>query len=311
LGTSARGETECFAFAINDQGTAIGYGSKFDAGGNDLGYRAIRWDPSSTTAVELGDLGDDAAGISDSRATAINAAGAIVGEAAKYDGLNQYVGPRAVRWDPSSTLAVELGNLGTDASGTTASHANDVNDAGTTVGRADKYDSDGVRQGERAVRWDANTTTATELGLFDVDPTSSCYSEARAINAAGTAVGSVSAYDAQGHLLFNRATYWGQDGVAVDLNSLIDPASGWSMTDARAISDSGWIAGLGQFDPDGAGPLAPYSRLFLMNVPATAPEPGTACLVGMVIVVFSTRQPIRSTARSARKGRDGNANAFV
>ena len=45
----------------------------------------------------------------------------------------------------------------------TATVAFDINDAGTAVGYANKY-SGNTFLGQRAVRWDAFTTAATELG---------------------------------------------------------------------------------------------------------------------------------------------------
>jgi len=76
---------------------------------------------------------------------------------------------------------------------------------------------------------------------------------------------------------------WGLDGTAVDLNTLIDPDSGWTLTWARSISDTGWIEGYGTYNPDtvgpgpGPGPGADYERLFVMQVP----EPATLALVAL------------------------------
>ncbi|KKL84510.1 hypothetical protein LCGC14_1964030, partial [marine sediment metagenome] len=97
-----------------------------------------------------------------------------------------------------------------------------------------------------------------------------------AINTSGTAVGFAYKYDGAGTFLGDRAVYWGADGVAVDLNTLIDPASGWVLEQAYAISDTDWISGVGVFDPDGAGGLDSYDRLFLVQIP----EPATLCLLG-------------------------------
>ena len=83
--------------------------------------------------------------------------------------LGRDLGHRAVRWDASGTAATELGNLGTDANGVTQSVAVAINDAGTAVGYADKYDDSGVCLGDRAVRWDASGTAATELGNLGTD----------------------------------------------------------------------------------------------------------------------------------------------
>jgi hypothetical protein len=63
---------------------------------------------------------------------------------------------------------------------------------------------------------------------------------------------------------------WGPDGVAIDLNTLIDPASGWVLGGAQTITNDNWVSGYGSFDPDGKGPLQPYARLYLIHVPEPA-----------------------------------------
>ena len=64
----------------------------------------------------------------------------------------------------------------------------------------------------------------------------------------------------------------GLDAVAIDLNTLIDPASGWTLTEANGISDTNWVTGIGSFDPDGGGPLAAYDRAFLLDVSPRFPS---------------------------------------
>ena len=94
-------------------------------------------------------------------------------------------------------------------------------------------------------------------------------SNAYAINSAGFAVGYATWYGV-GSLYGRHAVYWGGDGTAIDLNSFIDPNNGWLLTQAFAISDTGWIAGVGQFDPDGPGEQPSYPYHVLIHVPATA-----------------------------------------
>ena len=91
----------------------------------------------------------------------VNTAGTAVGYADRYDASGAYKGFRAVRWGAGAT---ELGNLGTDTSGVTEAQAYAINSAGTAAGYADKYDGSGTYFGNRAVRWDASGTAATELG---------------------------------------------------------------------------------------------------------------------------------------------------
>ena len=68
----------------------------------------------------------------------------------------------------------------------------------------------------------------------------------------------------------NRAVIWLPDASAIDLNDLgvaPVPAGGtWTLTTAKALSADGWVAGGGTFDPDGAGPLASYTRLWVAQV---------------------------------------------
>ena len=79
----------------------------------------------------------DASGVTSSYANTINTAGQTVGSADKYVG-GTYKGGRAVRWDAVGG-ALELGNLGTDASGFTTTQVYSINTAGQTAGYAEKY----------------------------------------------------------------------------------------------------------------------------------------------------------------------------
>jgi hypothetical protein len=52
-------------------GTAVGDTTKY-TGGTSLGYRAVRWDASGTAATELGNLGTEGTGYTESTTQAIN-----------------------------------------------------------------------------------------------------------------------------------------------------------------------------------------------------------------------------------------------
>jgi hypothetical protein len=261
LGRSSAGSTSSEAYGINNAGQTAGYADKYVAGAF-KGQRAVRWDVAGN-ARELGTLGTSNQGVTTAFAYAINASGQSVGQSAKYVG-GATKGDRAVRWDAVTGAALELGNLGLDATGTTFAYAFAINNAGQTAGRAFKYVGT-VSRGERAVRWDA-AGNALELGHLGLSGAQSTSASALSINSLGETAGRSKKY-VGGVDQGDRAVYWTVDGTAVDLNTRIDPASNWTLTRARAISDNGWVVGFGLFDPDGSGgPLAAYQRHFLLNV---------------------------------------------
>ncbi len=144
--------------------------------------------------------------------------------------------------------------------------------------------------GNCAVRWDAATTAATELGNLGTSSSGSTFSYAVAINSAGAAVGYADKYTG-GTLVGRRAVLWDLDAVAFDLNTLIDPASGWTLTEARGISDTNWVTGIGLFDPDGAGALLAYDRAFLLDVTsALVPEPTGLLLLALAVPALLRRR---------------------
>ena len=357
LGTDSSGYTNSRAYAVNTAGTAVGYAAKY-VSGIDKGYRAVRWDASGTAATELGNLGTNSGGVTSSHAYAINAAGTAVGYAAKYDvrhlhghsrralgrfghGRHRAGEPRhrqqrrhgqlayainaagtavgyasstcraaaratrAVRWDASGTAATELGNLGTDSSGHATSYAYAVNTAGTARGdcrqvrrgrlhgrsrralgrlghRRHRAGEPRHRQQRRHVQprlrhqhrrhgggicCRSTSAGSDKAGIAPCAGTprarpppswgtsaptaaASRTAVANAINTAGIAVGSAAEYDSNGTFLGNRAVAWGLDGVAIDLNTLLDPGSGWvNLSEARGISDTNWVTGSARSTP--------------------------------------------------------------
>jgi hypothetical protein len=132
------------------------------------------------------------------------------------------------------------------------------------------------------VRWDASGTAATELGNLGTDSSGITATGAIAMNAAGIAVGSANDYDFTGTFLGQRAVAWGLDDLAIDLNTLLDPGSGWAnLSYAAGISDTNWVTGIGSFDPDGPGGQDAYDRMFLLNISSAVPEPGSLSLLAV------------------------------
>lgn len=257
-----------YAEAMNNAGTVVGF-VEFNIGGFHRGSRAVRWEAGGTAATQLDSLNSDPSSSSDTHANAINDAGTVVG----YSEIS-INGPtiwgsarRAVRWDAGGTVVTELDYLGNDPVAETA-EAVAINAGGMAIG----FSNTGGTNPDGdfcAVRWEAGGTAATALGNLGVSSYGAADTRAFAINDAGIAVGYARKYDAQGQgsTLARRAVYWGLDNVAVELSSLIHPASGWSyLTYATDISNSGWVTGFGMYDPDGADGEAAYERLFLLNI---------------------------------------------
>jgi len=234
LGTSS-GITDAYAYAVNTVGTAVGYATKYVSGIPDpvsLGSRPVRWDYTGTAATELGNLGttDGVSGYTDAVALAVNDAGTAVGRSNKYVS-NVMNGTRAVRWDASGTVATELDNLGTRAiGGITSAEAYAINTAGMSVGAALVWNGN-IPQGVRAVRWAASpSTAATELGNLGG------ITEARAlaINDDGTAVGYSQKPGAVSQV-GNRAVRWAAlSTIATELDNLGLRSD--DFTDARAVA---------------------------------------------------------------------------
>jgi autotransporter-associated beta strand protein len=171
----------------------------------------------------------------------VSNSGTAVGYATKYtSGAN--MGNRAVRWDYTGTAATELGTLGTSG-GVTYAVAFAVNNAGTAVGRSDKYDGSGVSQGSRAVRWDASGA-AFELAPLSLTSTGFTTAEAMAVNAGGTAVGSSAQYDGDDTLMGTRPVRWDAAGAVTELGNL-GLTGGFTLGVALAINDAntavGWV----------------------------------------------------------------------
>lgn len=339
LGASPDGNTWGGASDVNAAGTIVGFAEKYDPSGVSQGWRALRWDASGAR-TELGTLDPTSAAGTEAYngATAINDAGTAIGSADKYDAAGVGKGTRALRWDAGSTAPTELANLGTDANGVTDTAAAAINSAGVIVGTAKKFDANGLGR-TVPVRWDVSGAV-TELETLQFPELPHNFGQTRFathINDAGIVIGGLSPggavrWDALGAATElksppgepgparasdinnagiavgatnypfapTRALYWGLDAVPVDLNSLIDPASGWTLTRADVISDAGWIGGEGSFDPDGPGGQAAIDRLFLLHVPAAAvPEPAAAALalLGASSILLVRRRSLRRPNR--------------
>ncbi|MBN1393415.1 MAG: PEP-CTERM sorting domain-containing protein [Pirellulales bacterium] len=262
-------------------------------------YHAFRW-TADGGMVDMGTLKTDNAG--NSRAFGIAEVGGvltIVGDTANSTSYQH-----AFMWTAAGGM-VDIGTLGRD------SYAYAINDSGSVAGLS--KDGSGVQYGffydgamtkidpissytssiaygmnnndvvvgnssktgyTHAIKWD-ETGGTVDLGILTGGQE---YSAAESINdlgqVAGLAKDSAGAY---------RAVMWNADGTIVDLNSLIDPASGWVLQWAKKIDDSGMITGWGLKDG--------VQHAFLMTIP----EPSTfalliAGLIGLLAYAWRKRK---------------------
>jgi probable HAF family extracellular repeat protein len=225
------------------------------------------------------DLGT-AAGGGWSSGYGINTSGEIAGYGQISPGIF-----RAFVWTPTTGYVV------LDTLGGTNSYAMAINDAGQAAGNSQT--GSGV---SHAVLW--SNGTVQDLGSLGTS------SYAYGINDSGEVVG-YSYVNGEMHAFLYK------NGVMLDLNSLIDPSSGWVLNAAYAINASGQIAGTGIFngvaqafllDPLAADSRPQFSFFAPLNNVAT-PEPGTWVLaaIGLGLIVSSK---IRIQPRPARRRQD-------
>ena len=163
--------------------------------------------------LDLGTLGGPY-----SAAYAVGASGLVAGKADIEGGATH-----AFLWTADGGMT-DLGTLG---GANSAAYA--VNSAGAVAGVSETDDS-GTRHGFL----DANGQMRDLPPLPGMDS-----SAAYAVNSLNQAVG-ISQIAAG----VKRATLW-RDGRPTDLNTLLPPHSGWTLTEARAVNDHGQIAGQG------------------------------------------------------------------
>ena len=267
---SATGFTSSSAHAVNDAGTIVGVAESYDNDKEFAGTRAMRW-KSNNTFQTLNPLGYNPEFKTMCEAIDVNADGITVGVSNKYDYNNNqvHVGTRAVRWQADSISGQELGGLGgTAVDGTSHAQVSSISDGGLILGNSNKYVL-GQQIGKRAVYWQATgSTAATELPNLGSNPDGITYGMARSANADDVIAGWVEQHSG-GVNLGNRAVIWTTAGAdkLINLNTLLAAGSGWTLQEAVGISDTGFVTGTGEYDPDGNGPAASYKRVFSMLVP--------------------------------------------
>jgi probable HAF family extracellular repeat protein len=206
-GTAINGDSK--GFAINASGQVAGVA--FDAANQPHAFR--------TTAT--GTLSDPGADLGLGAAYAINDRGQVTG----IYGNNSH----AFRTSPTGTLAdpgVDLGTLGG-----IASYGYGINESGQVTGYS--YLPSGNRHAIRTTATGFISDPSTDLGVLPGQMDSVGYG----INALGEVVGQSPATGNAAHAFLYTTQMW-------DLNSLIEPGTGWVLSRAFGINDNGWITGV-------------------------------------------------------------------
>ncbi|HTR67358.1 MAG TPA: hypothetical protein VMH85_16380 [Terriglobales bacterium] len=211
LGTLPDG-TFSGANGINNFNQVVGT-SNYGPSPNDL--HAFYWTKAGGM-IDLGTLGGEF-----SLANAINNSTQVVG----YSSFDTTTNSHAFIW----TAASGMMDLGTLSSGTN-SDASAINDVGMIVGNADNG-----KGNLRAVMW--KNGKIHNLGLLN----GSTYSFANSVNNAGVVVGESGPKSKD----VSHAVIWNKNGNLRDLNNLVCGATDLILLSARAINDSGQIAGYG------------------------------------------------------------------
>jgi probable HAF family extracellular repeat protein len=241
------GGTNTIGLGINASGQVVGL-SNLTPGALSFSPHAFLWNPAvpngpSGTIEDLGTLGG-----AYSQAIGINDRGQITGYANTVGGDGH-----AFFWTPSMPNGANgtMQDLGT--LGGASSTGNSINSEGQVAGYA--YTNATVYH---AFFYDGAMHDLGTLGGID--------SEAESINASGEITGW--SYEFPQFPTSNeRAFLWTSNSGMVDLNTLIDPQSDWTLDNATALNDAGQIVGYGSISGQPHG--------FLLT---PVPEPSTIVL---------------------------------
>ncbi len=224
------GGTNSYGYGINAAGQVTGAS---DTTG-DSATHAFLWKPSlpngtSGTIHDLGSLGG-----TESNGSAINASGQVSGSSLTTGDAAYH----AFVWKPTmpggtSGTMHDLGTLGG-----TDSFGGAINSSGQVAGFSNPTGGPAYH----AYLWTPTTPGGTSGTMQDLATLGGRNSYSYNVGAGGQVVG---ASEVQMNSANTHAFLYTSGGGMVDLNTLIDPLSGWELLDASDINDAGQITGQG------------------------------------------------------------------
>ena len=219
------GATQSVGFAINDSGQVTGYSYNNSPGGGEHAF-----------LYTGGTMYDINALASPSSITAIIGAG--INSSGQVTGIGGPAGGGGHAFLYSGGMLKDLGTL----PGYTFSSGSAINALGQVVGDVSTIDpTTGLALSAHAFLDTAGVMQ--DLGALPGFP----YSYAAGINVNGQIVGEAQSTNNPNSLSTGRALLY-SNGAFTDLNSLINPTSGWVLYSANGINDAGQITGDGEFN---------------------------------------------------------------
>jgi probable HAF family extracellular repeat protein len=261
---------QAYATAINDSGIVVGNTGEWQVGPYSAtsafiwtGSGAITRIPGATVGTYSGGTSGSITG--SSAATAINKNGLVTGYSTTDTTSNI---ARAFVYDSTVGDASGFHLLGTlGGLATSTSQGNGINLGGDVAGSS--TDANGIQH--------AFLYTKADGSMIDIGALLGAgkISQANAVNNSGTVVGQYNFGTDNSSPVYHAFVY--SNGVATDLNDLIDPSLGFTLYNATGINSSGQIVGFGSVTVNVNGVDYKQDRAFALT-PTPTPIPPTVLL---------------------------------
>jgi probable HAF family extracellular repeat protein len=313
LDTGMFGGSVSGGYAINASGQVVGFASTT----GDNGTRAFLWTPTSPngttgTTYDIGTLGG-----SYTSGHGVNASGQVVGESDTNGAVagHAFLWTPTIPNGSTGTMQ-DLGTLGGTVSqafgindsgqmtgdafltGDVSEHPflyngtmYDLGTLGGSNGTGSAINAGGQVAGEAAVTgngsahaflWTPTVSNGTTGTMQDLGTVGGAGSQAFGMNDHGTVVGQsqTAVINPASGLQEFTAFLWNSSSGMVDLNTLIDPLSGWDLQEGEGINNAGQIIGDGIFNGE--------DQAFLLT---PVPEPSTCILAALAALgLFTARR---------------------